>query len=170
MNGIYSKEFRKIQAQIWLTPQEIADVKLTDKIYIKNASYRIERINDADLTVEKLTDVTLIRDIVEYYKQTSSDLPSPIYSLEPNAIAPQLTGYSEDYFYVSINYDEVCQSTASYVQLRWFGPFNFTGTIVYDTNFNVIPFGTFLRRQLTTPLCVVADYGGTIEEVLPSPC
>ena len=170
INGIYSKEFRKIQAKIWLTPQEIADVSLTDKIYIKNASYRIEKITDADLTVEKLTDVILVRDIVEYYQQTSADLPAPVYSLEPNALAPQLTGYSQDDFYVSINYDEVCDSSVTPIQLRWFGTFNFTGTIVYDTNFNVLPFGTFLRRVLTTPLCVVADYGGTIEEVLPTPC
>ena len=80
------------------------------------------------------------------------------------------TGYSQDDFYVSINFDEVCDSSVTPIQLRWFGTFNFTGTIVYDTNFNVLPFGTFLRRVLTTPLCVVADYGGTIEEVLPTPC
>ena len=80
-NEKYSSEARRFSGRIYLQPNEVGSIDLRDKIYIKDSFFRIEKINEASLTDDKLTEVNLIKDLggFEY-----TEPPSPNYTVSPN--------------------------------------------------------------------------------------
>ena len=81
----YSTESRKFTGRFYLQPNEVGQINLTDKIYVKDSFYRIEKINEASLTDDKLTEVELIKDLGGFEFTTP---PAPDYTVSPNAPFP----------------------------------------------------------------------------------
>jgi hypothetical protein len=80
-NEKYSSEARRFTGRIYLQPNEVGQIDLRDKIYIKDSFFRIETVNEASLTDDKLTEVNLIKDLggFEY-----TEPPAPNYTVSPN--------------------------------------------------------------------------------------
>jgi len=84
----YSEEARKFSGRVYLQPNEVGQIDLRDKIYIKDSFFRIETINEASLTDDKLTEVNLIKDLGGFeYTQP----PAPTYPISPNQAYPTPT-------------------------------------------------------------------------------
>ena len=63
MNNIYSKEARILTANFYLTPEDIAQFKYNDKIFVQNSYYRINKITSYALGKNQSTKVELIKSI-----------------------------------------------------------------------------------------------------------
>jgi len=85
IDSLYSNEARRMRARILLDPIEFKDIKLNDRIFIKDNYWRIEEITDGDLVNEKLVQVSLIKDLnnINYVEP-----PSPTYTVLPNETQP----------------------------------------------------------------------------------
>jgi hypothetical protein len=62
-NEKYSDEARKFVGKFLLTPQDIGQLKINDRIFVKDSFYRVEKITGASLTETKMTEVSLIKQI-----------------------------------------------------------------------------------------------------------
>lgn len=83
--NLYSPEVRRLTGRFLFQPLEIGQINLTDNIFVKDAWYQIERVNEADLISWKLTEVSLLKQVVEYNKINP---PSPFYIVDPNEAYP----------------------------------------------------------------------------------
>lgn len=98
IDNVYSSEARRLEGQFLLEPKDIGTLQLNDKIFVKDNFWRIEKITDANLLNEQLTEVSLLKEIGGYYDK---DLPSPVYEVTPNQSYPSpspnvLSWYFED--------------------------------------------------------------------------
>lgn len=165
VENIYSPETRRLSCKVFIKPVDYADLSLKDKIFIKDASYTIEKIDSADLVNWKLTDIQLIKDRVPYYKITP---PAPVYSLSGNTPYPGFEPVFSTNCYVSTDQTEVCNGTATIRTVFTFG----SGTlqnfrqVYFDTGTQLVlvPMGTFIRQTTTTDTFVVIDIYGRILE------
>ena len=165
--NIYSRETRRFNGKFFIKPIDIHNIRLNDKIFIKDAYYSIEKITDANLVNKVNTQISLIKDVFPYYKVIP---PAPIYYLEPNEPYPSIEPSFLVTCYVSTNSTTVCNSTATIQQLITFG----SGTLQnfnkvwYDDGTQVIPLpiGTFIKQQNITngQTFVVIDSQGRILE------
>lgn len=80
-NNLYSPEVRRMSAKILLNPLDVYNINLTDRVFIKDAIYNIEKVNEADLVNWKLTDVSFIKQVSQYNK---IDPPAPVYDVMVN--------------------------------------------------------------------------------------
>ena len=161
----YSNETRRLSGRFYLKPLDIYETKLTDKIFVKDSFYRIEKINDGDLTQPKLTEVSLIKERGGYNKV---EPPAPFYWLDPNTPYPGLsTAYTVD-VYSGSTIDPVCSGTSATGQVITFGVsgLNNYRQVYYDTgvSYNLMPLGTYLRATGDTQTFVVIDNQGRIIE------
>ena len=85
IDNLYSPEARKFTGKFLMSPKYYSDLKLTDKIWIKDASYRIDTISNANLVEPASTQITLIKDLGLYYKDT---LWAPAIGIAPNSAYP----------------------------------------------------------------------------------
>jgi hypothetical protein len=85
-----------------MSPEYYADLKLTDKIWIKDASYRIDTIQNANLVEPKSTQITLVKDLNLYYPET---LWAPPQGIAPNAPYPVTPGCVVYAFSAVTNFD-----------------------------------------------------------------
>ena len=85
INNLYSPEARKFTGKFLMSPKYYSDLKLTDKIWIKDSSYRIDTIEQANLVEPKSTTITLIKDLELFYKDT---LWAPSVGISPNSPYP----------------------------------------------------------------------------------
>ena len=85
-NEKYSDEARKLIGRFILSPNDIGQLKLTDKIFVKDSMYRIENITDASLTEKKSTEVTLIKELNGGFFYVESPVDNP--SIPPNDPIP----------------------------------------------------------------------------------
>lgn len=83
--NLYSPETRRLSGRFVFEPIDIAQINLTDKIFIKDSLFNIERVNEADLVNWKLTDVSLIKVVAPYNKVVP---PAPDHSVGPNQPYP----------------------------------------------------------------------------------
>jgi len=81
-NEKYSNEARKLVGKFYLTPTDIGDIDLRDKIFVKDSMYRIEKITGASLTDDKLTDVVLIKELNGGFYPKENPVNNP--SIPPN--------------------------------------------------------------------------------------
>ena len=165
VENLYSTETRRVTCRVFLTPIDIYDTSLKDKIYIKDSYYTIEKINEADLVNKKLTEVMLIKDRVPYYKVIP---PSPVQSIEPNSPYPSPGLYNVVNCYVG-SQTGVCNGTSPIEPITVLGG---TGGLddllkVYEdtgTQLVLLPQGTFLRDTSSSITYVVIDNYGRISE------
>lgn len=163
--NIYSPQTRRFEGKFFLKPSDIQQIKLNDKIFVKDAFYSIEKIESADLVNKTLTQVSLLKDVFPYYKLTP---PAPFQFLEPNTPYP---GPSTPYYvlcFTSTDSDDVCNRTSSLQTLLTFGsPTISNGSeLWYDTGTSMarLPIGTFVKQQtpLTSDTFVVVDTYGKV--------
>jgi len=85
-NEKYSDEARKLVGRFILSPNDIGQLQLTDKIFVKDSMYRIEKIVGASLTEKKSTEVSLIKELDGGFYYTESPVDNP--TLPPNSPIP----------------------------------------------------------------------------------
>ena len=166
--NIYSPETKRFTGRFFFRPINIDEFSLTDKIFIKDSYYQIEKINEADLISDKLTEVSLIKERGGYYKV---EPPAPVYTLSGNTAYPGFQPAFNTLSYTSTTQSEVCDSTAPQTILYSFGPGTFiTGQKIYydtGTQLKLVPIGTFVK-DATAPgfdTFVVADNQGRLIQI-----
>ena len=169
IENTYSNETRRLTGRFILKPTDVYETSLTDKIYVKDSFWRIEKITEASLNEYKSTEVSLIKERGGYYKV---DAPGPYYGIEPNQVYPSniLTGATNLVCYTGVTSYPVCQSTALTGTVLSFGAsLTPNGIVYYDlgTAFAPLPLGTFLKQTGSTDTYVVIN---RIGEVIPYSC
>jgi len=163
INNNYSNETRRFTGRFWLWPIDIYETSLTDKIYIKDSFYRIEKINEANLIEPTLTEVSLIKERGGYY---NIEPPSPYYFFEPNAPYPSFSGLSVFTSFISLDSFLVCNGTAPVTSIfkQSATPFQ-DGSILYTyngTTYVPVPQGTYVRQTTLPNTYVVINNIGQI--------
>lgn len=163
VENIYSSETRRLTGRFLLRPLDIYETSLTDKIFVKDSFYRIEKINEADLTDNKLTECSLIKELGGYYKVTP---PAPYYTIEPNAPYPGISTAYTLVCYTGSTISPVCLGSASTVTLTTFGVSGLSSNqqVYYDTGTEYRPLsqGTYVRYTGETDTYVVINSVGTL--------
>lgn len=159
----YSNETRRFTGRFYLYPLDLYETKLTDKIFIKDSFYRIEKINEGNLIEPSLTEVSLIKERGGYY---TINPPAPFYFITPNAPYPSFDDINVFTSFVSLDSFLVCNGTAPVTSLfkQGSGPFQ-DGTIVYTyngTTYVPVPQGTFVRWTSAVNTYVVINNIGQI--------
>ena len=163
----YSLETRRLTGRFFFRPTDVYDVSLRDKIFVKDSFYRIEKINEADLLSDKLTEISLIKERSGYYKV---EPPAPIYGLSGNTPYPSLIAYNSS-AYFSLSQEDVCNNTAPVVVITTFGsPTLQNGSQVYydtGTTMKLVELGKFIQQTVPSgsQTFVVADNAGRILQV-----
>lgn len=103
IENLYSPNARKYTGRFLMSPQYYADLKLTDKIWIKDASYRIDSITNANLVEPQSTEITLVKDLNLYYRET---LWPPSVGIAPNSPYPGTPGCVVFPVVCVFNYDQ----------------------------------------------------------------
>ena len=156
VSNTYSIETRRFIGKFYLFPLDLYETKLTDKIFVKDSFYRIEKINDGNLINPDFTEVSLIKERGGYYQV---DSPPPYYFLAPNEPYPTLTALSAITAYTGLSQTIVCFSLSG------------TGTI-YSPNPTPIIAGDFVYSfdgVVYTPLAqgtFIKDTGDTVTYVV----
>lgn len=161
----YSNETRRLRGRFFMKPLDLYETKLTDKIYVKDSFYRIEKITDGDLVNDKLTDISLIKERGGYYKITP---PSPYYTLSGNTPYPGPQLFFTDVCYTGVTIGPVCSGTTPTQTLITFGVSGFSNNqvVYYDSGgvYTPVPIGVYLRPTGGTDTFVVINIQGTILE------
>lgn len=108
--NLYSPETKRLTGRFLFNPIDISQIKLTDKIFIKDAQFNIEKINEADLVNWKLTEVQLLKIVAPYNKVVP---PAPDHSIQPNDPFPASGSVYPISGYVSTQQTEICNLTVS---------------------------------------------------------
>lgn len=166
----YSNETRRFTGKFYFTPLDIYRTRLNDKIFLKDSYYRIEKINEADLVNNKLTDIQLIKERGGYYKVIP---PSPQYFIPfPQQTYPILQTPTAISAYVSTNKNLVCISSLTVLTTVYqYG----TSTTLQNLNSlspnsngnGFLPQGTFVKDAVTNQVFVVINRYG---EIILDPC
>ena len=159
----YSNETRRLTGRFFLKPIDIYETSLTDKVFVKDSFYRIELINEADLTDYKLTECSLIKERGGYYKVIP---PSPFYAISGNTPYQGITSAYTITCYTATTITPVCVSSASTTTLTTFGVSGLTNLqqVYYNTGTEYRPVntGTYLRYTGDTTTFVVINNKGEI--------
>jgi hypothetical protein len=159
----YSNETRRLSGRFFLKPIDIYETSLTDKIFVKDSFYRIELINEADLTDYKLTECSLIKERGGYYKVIP---PAPYYSISGNTPYPSISTAYNVGCYTGTTISPVCAGSASTTTLITFGVSGLTNLqqVYYDTGFEYRPVntGTYVRFTGDSTTYVVINNKGEI--------
>jgi hypothetical protein len=161
----YSNETRRLTGRFLLRPTDVYETKLTDKIFVKDSFYRIEKINEASLIENKLTEISMIKEIGGYYKVVP---PPPFYTLSGNTPYPGLSTAYNLNCYTGFTQTPVCNGTTPTppVTLTTFGVSGLSNNqqVYYDTGteYRPVTIGTYLRYTADTNTYVVINNVGQI--------
>lgn len=158
----YSNETRRLSAKFYMTPLDVTQTKLNDKIFIKDSFYRIEKITEGNLVENKLTDISLIKERGGYYKVIP---PSPYYYVNPSNTFPLIVAPNPITVYISTRQQEVCLGvTTTQTVYVYNGSTLFNGATVVDnpSSNTPIPQGTFLRDTTSSQTYVVINNTGQV--------
>jgi hypothetical protein len=163
VENLYSPETRRLTCRVFLSPVDIYQTSLRDKIYIKDSYYTIEKINEADLVNKKLTEVMFIKDRVPYYRV---EPPAPFYPISGNTPYPGLGLFTVVTCFVGSQTD-VCNGSATIEPITVLGTVTGLNNLlkVYEdtgTTLSLLPMGTYLRDISSSDLYVVIDNYGRI--------
>jgi hypothetical protein len=145
-----------------MTPLDVTQTKLNDKIFIKDSFYRIEKITEGNLVENKLTDISLIKERGGYYKVIP---PSPYYYVNPSNTFPLIVAPNPITVYISSRQQEVCLGVATTQTVYVYnGSTLFNGATVVDnpSSNTPIPQGTFLRDTTSSQTYVVINNTGQV--------
>lgn len=163
VENIYSTQTRRLTGKFLLRPLDIYQLKLTDKVFVKDSFYRIEKINEADLVNNKLTECALIKELGGYYKVVP---PAPYYTISPNQPYPGLSTAYQIVCYTGTTISPVCLGTSSTQTLTTFGVSGLSTNqqVYYDTGTEYRPVsqGTYVRYTGETDTYVVINNVGTV--------
>jgi len=161
----YSNETRRLTGKFYIKPLDIYETKLTDKIFVKDSFYRIEKINDGDLTEPKLTEVSLIKERGGYNKVIP---PAPFYTISGGTPYPGVQPAFTIVVFTGNTITPVCSGTTGTVDAITFGSSGLTDlqTVYYDTgvSYQIMPMGTYVRYTGESETFVVIDNYGTVIE------
>ena len=169
INDNYSNETRRFTGRFFMEPLTIYDTDLRDKIFVKDAFYRIEKINEADLVSPKLTEISLIKERGGYYKV---EPPSPYYFYSGNTAYPTPIGLFTGTTFISTSKDEVCDGTALTGTVLTLSPLPLSDLdnvylVGISPSYTTIPIGTYLRETTGSTTFVVIN---NISQILEDPC
>jgi hypothetical protein len=163
ISNTYSPETKRLTGRFFFQPLDAYETKLTDKIFVKDTYYMIEKINEIDLVSDKLTEVSLIKERGGYDKVIP---PPPQYSLEGGEAYPAVQPVFNTLCFYSLDGTEVCDNSAPTQLLYSFGPgdFQYYQKVYYDsgTALVLLPVGTFFKAVSGTQRWIVADTQGRI--------
>lgn len=148
--NLYSPEVRRLSGKALFNPIDYATLNLTDKVFLKDSFFNIERINEGDLVNWKLTDVSLIKIVAPYNKIIP---PSPYYDILPNQAYPSTAATYTLTGYVTDNQTQLCSGSVTGTTTFYSStPSLQDGTYVYTTSGGTTsPYSTgfFLSQSLT---------------------
>jgi len=161
IENLYSPEARRFVGKFIISPEIYSQLKFTDKIWIKDASYRIDKIENANLVEPELTEISLIKDVYPYY---SPPLYAPSFQLAPNTpypTPPPIVTYS---FSAISNFDQflVCVEDVPYNQFFSDNSGGLVGgATIYTTSgaTTYVDDGLYLRLSGSTGVFVVDENG-----------
>jgi len=163
VENIYSTETRRLTGRFLLRPLDIYQLKLTDKVFVKDSFYRIEKINEADLVNNKLTECSLIKELGGYYKVIP---PAPYYNISPNQAYPGISSAYTLSCYTATTISPVCLGTSPTQTLTTFGVSGLSTNqeVYYDTGveYRPVPQGVYVRYTGGTDTYVVINSVGTL--------
>ena len=166
----YSNETRRFSGKFYYTPLDVYETKLNDKVFIKDSYYRIEKINEADLVNNKLTDISLIKERGGYYKVIP---PSPEYLItQGQGTYPVLVAPVPLVVSLSSSQETLCAGggTSTTIYQYGGGAQLYEGSTVVTSiggigNIPYVPQGTYLKSPITNKIFVVINnYGQIIED------
>lgn len=161
----YSNETRRLVGKFFLKPLDIYETNFTDKIFVKDSFYRIEKITDASLIDNELTEVSLIKERGGYNKVIP---PSPFYVIEPNQAYPTIGLATPFTAFTGTSITSVCNGTAGTGTFVLFGslPLNNLEEVWFDVGgyYTPLTIGTYLRETGDTQVFLVIDKQGRIIE------
>ena len=163
MDNLYDPTGKRLSGNFYFRPIDVYDTKLTDKIWIKDSWFTIEKMNDADLVNKRLTQISLIKDIIPYYRV---EPPAPIYIYTPNEGYPGPTQFYYDLAYISTDKDSVCDETAT--QYTFYSDNNSLTIENYDVIYTdllgptLLPMGTYIKQQGSSTTFVCVDTYGRV--------
>ena len=169
INDNYSNETRRFTGRFFMEPLTIYDTDLRDKIFIKDAFYRIEKINEADLVSAKLTEISLIKERGGYYKV---EPPSPYYFYSGNTAYPIPSGIFTGTTFISTSKDDVCDGTAPTATIATLSPLPLSDLdnvylVGISPPYTTIPVGSYLRETTGSTTFVVIN---NISQILEETC
>lgn len=163
IQNIYSPETRRLTCRVFFNPVYVYETSLRDQVFIKDSWYTIEKINEADLVNRKLTEVSLIKDRIPYYKLIP---PAPNYTLEPQTPYPGVEPAFTTLCYVSFDKTDVCSGAAPLLNILTFGTGTFSAfdEVYYDSGTAMVklPQGNYLRQTTSSDVWLVIDNYGRI--------
>jgi hypothetical protein len=163
IDNLYDPTGKRLSGNFYFRPIDVYDTKLTDKIWIKDSWFTIEKMTDADLVNKRLTQISLIKDIIPYYR---IEPPAPIYIYAPNEGYPGPTQFYYDLAYISTNKDSVCDESAT--QYTFYSDNNSLTIENYDVIYTdllgptLLPMGTYIKQQGSTTTFVCVDTYGRV--------
>jgi hypothetical protein len=161
IDNLYAPDSRKMTADFIMSPEIYSELKLTDKIFIKDASFRIEKIENANLVEPQSTTIVLIKDLLPYYRITPN---APSLGLSPNVpypTAPSPTLYA---FTAVTNFDSylVCISNSPKVAYWSTDPLGLVeGAFIYTDSGGTTfaETGIYLRIEIDSEIFVIDTFG-----------
>jgi hypothetical protein len=159
--NLYSPEVKRVTAKILFEPIQIGDINLTDKIFLKDSLFNIEKINEGDLVDWKLTEVSLLKVVAPYNK---IEPPAPFYTVSPNQSYPASgTNFTLSGF-VSTSQGSICSNAVSASTFYSSTSTLVDGTYIYQTSGTTAPYttGTFVRQTTGSTVYVVINNLGQI--------
>jgi hypothetical protein len=165
IDNLYDPTGKRLTGNFYFRPIDVYETNLNDKVWIKDSWYSIEKITDADLVNKRLTQISLIKDNVPYYR---IEPPAPIYIYGPNEGYPGPTQFYYDLAFISSNQDSVCNQTAT--QFTFYSDNNSLTIENYDVIYTdlvgptLLPMGTYIRQQNSATTFVCVDpYGRVLQ-------
>lgn len=161
IENIYSTESRKLTGDFIMSPEIYSTLKLNDKIFIKDASFRIDKIENANLVQPESTKITLVKDVFPYYKVIPN---APYVSIAPNTPYPSAPAPTLYAFTAVTNYDPflVCQNNTPLVTYYSTNPLGLVdgATIYTDSGGTTLAeTGLYLRIVSSTENFVIDTFG-----------
>ena len=162
-NNLYSPETRRVSGRFLFEPIFISQINLTDKVWLKDSLFQIEKINEADLVNWKLTDVSLIKLVTPYNKFTP---PAPDYSVSPNEAYPPSGATFAITGFVSTQQSDVCNNTAPITNVWASQNPVVEGTYLYYNSLATSAFttGTFFKQTTGSTTYVAINNLGLATE------
>lgn len=161
--NLYSPEVRRVTGKFIFEPIQISQINLTDKIFLKDSLFSIERVNEADLVNWKATEVSLLKLVTPYNKVIP---PAPSYAVSPNQAYPSTAATFSITGFLSTNQSEVCSNTATIFNL-----YSSTNPVVENSRVyynslgtSALTTGTFFRQTTTGTTFVSINNLGQMSE------
>jgi len=146
INGLYDIDSRKLICNVYLSPSEISNIRLNQKVFIDGAYYRINRINGANLTRRDTVEIEFIKVIARKLTFPRRRITSTITGLPTDVVfrgaETNGSGVYEDFETgLVVNDFDIVSQAGSLDGLRVFpvGTGGLSGSVVWNYTAPTIP-------------------------------